>query len=88
MEGSFFVNAASLFLLSSILEKKALGAQSKKEMTTVNMPSALIEGTETIIFFSLFIIYTTYTVEFNKSYIVLKTFFRKFFIRYSQEVFA
>ena len=39
---TYFVNAASLFQLSAILEKRNLGAALKKETTSVNMPSAVI----------------------------------------------
>jgi len=60
MEGTFFVNAASLFMLSSILEKRSLGSKQKGELTTVTMPPALIEGSETMIFFTLFIIFPGY----------------------------
>jgi len=60
MEGTFFVNAASLFMLSSILEKRSLGSRQKGELTTVTMPPALVEGSETMIFFTLFIIFPGY----------------------------
>eukprot|EP01016_Furgasonia_blochmanni_P022515 TRINITY_DN2450_c0_g1_i13.p1 TRINITY_DN2450_c0_g1~~TRINITY_DN2450_c0_g1_i13.p1 ORF type:complete len:169 (+),score=4.94 TRINITY_DN2450_c0_g1_i13:145-651(+) len=61
MEGTFFVNAASLFFLAAILEK-ATQTKKKKELTTVTMPPALIEGAETVVFFSLFIVLQDYTV--------------------------
>ncbi len=54
--GTYFVNAASWMYLAAILEKRSAGAQSRGELTTVAMPSGLIEGTETIVFFSLFLI--------------------------------
>ena len=38
---TYFVNAASLFQLSALLEKRNLGAGSKKELTSVNMPPAV-----------------------------------------------
>jgi phosphatidylglycerophosphate synthase len=44
LEGIYFVNCASLFQLSAILEKRSQGSKSKKELTTVTMPPALIEG--------------------------------------------
>ncbi|KAL6079434.1 CDP-alcohol phosphatidyltransferase family protein [Balamuthia mandrillaris] len=55
LEGVYFVNAASLFLLASILEKRSLGAKHAGELTTVTMPVGLIEGTETLAFYTLFI---------------------------------
>jgi len=58
---TYFVNAASLFHLAAILEKRAKGAKLKGELTTVTMPDAggyvLIEGTETVITYSLFILF-------------------------------
>jgi phosphatidylglycerophosphate synthase len=47
-EAVCFINAASLFMLSGIMEKKAY---NKKKLTTVHMPPAMIEGTETVVFF-------------------------------------
>lgn len=38
---SYYVNSASLFQLSAILEKRNLGARVKKEKTSVNMPPAV-----------------------------------------------
>jgi len=63
MTGSFFVNSASLFYLSALLEKRAQGAKSSGEMTSITMPTALIEGTETVVFFSLFILFPNYLKE-------------------------
>eukprot|EP00455_Lapot_gusevi_P035760 TRINITY_DN3962_c0_g1_i1.p1 TRINITY_DN3962_c0_g1~~TRINITY_DN3962_c0_g1_i1.p1 ORF type:complete len:203 (+),score=41.17 TRINITY_DN3962_c0_g1_i1:16-624(+) len=60
LEAVYFVNAAALFQLSAILEKRQAGAKSKKELTTVTMPPALIEGTETVVFYSLFLLFPTY----------------------------
>jgi phosphatidylglycerophosphate synthase len=54
---AFFVNAASWMYLSAVLEKRAVGAHVRGELTTVTMPPALIAGTETVIFFSLFLIF-------------------------------
>lgn len=38
---TYFVNAASLFQLAALLEKRNLGAKAKKETTSVNMPPAV-----------------------------------------------
>eukprot|EP01095_Lingulamoeba_sp_RSL-Kostka_P001779 TRINITY_DN1257_c0_g3_i8.p1 TRINITY_DN1257_c0_g3~~TRINITY_DN1257_c0_g3_i8.p1 ORF type:complete len:216 (-),score=31.22 TRINITY_DN1257_c0_g3_i8:183-830(-) len=57
MEGSFFVNAVSQMFLSSILEKRNYGSKVQGEMTTVTMPDGLIEGTETLISFSIFMLF-------------------------------
>lgn len=53
--GAFFVNAISWSFLAAVLEKRGVGASSTGEMTTVTMPPALIEGTETIVLFSIFV---------------------------------
>ncbi len=51
---SFYINAGSWMFLSAILEKRGLGI---KEKTSITMPSGFIEGTETIIFYCLFLIF-------------------------------
>lgn len=55
--GSFFVNAASWMYLAAVLEKRAQGAVARGERTTVTMPPGLVAGTETVIFYSLFMIF-------------------------------
>lgn len=52
---SFYINAASWMYLAAVLEKRQQGAGRRGEKTTVTMPAGLIGGTETIIFYSLFI---------------------------------
>lgn len=51
LEAAFFVNAASLFCLSAIFEKRAVGARATGEATSVTMADGLIGGSEAIIFF-------------------------------------
>lgn len=51
--GSFAVNVTSLSHLSALLEKRGRGAASTGESTSVTMPRGLVEGAETIAFFSL-----------------------------------
>jgi phosphatidylglycerophosphate synthase len=55
--GSFYVNAASWMYLAAVLEKRAAGAAARAEQTSVTMPTALVEGTETIVFYSLFMLF-------------------------------
>jgi phosphatidylglycerophosphate synthase len=55
--GSFFINAASLMYLAAILEKRDQGAEYNQEKTSVTMPPGLVEGAETVIFYSLFLLY-------------------------------
>ena len=44
LQGTYFVNAGTLFQLSAILEKRNAGAAASNEMTTVTMPVSLVEG--------------------------------------------
>lgn len=53
---SFYINGASWMYLSALLEKRRQGAASQNEMTTVTMPTGLIEGAETIVLYSAFLI--------------------------------
>lgn len=53
---SFYINAASWMYLASILERRNLGAQARGELTTITMPPGIISGTETILFYSLFLL--------------------------------
>lgn len=55
--GSFYVNSASWIFLSALLEKRKHGASAQGELTTITMPSGLIEGTETIVFYCLFFLF-------------------------------
>ncbi|MBL7006511.1 MAG: CDP-alcohol phosphatidyltransferase family protein [Spirochaetia bacterium] len=60
----FYINSASWMYLSAILEKQRAGAAETGEMTSITMPSGLIEGTETVIIFTLFYIFPHYLVWF------------------------
>ena len=77
LEVAFFVNAAGLFMLSALIEKNK-GAQKiykdqidssskpndklQKEITSVKMPPALIEGFESFVLFGLIILLPDYQV--------------------------
>ncbi len=50
---TFYVNAVSWLMLSAVLEKRSAGAAARGELTSVTMPPALVEGTETIVFFTV-----------------------------------
>jgi phosphatidylglycerophosphate synthase len=54
---SFHLNTASWMYLAALLEKRKHGATEQQEMTSVTMPSGLIEGGETIVFFCLFLLF-------------------------------
>lgn len=57
LQGSFYVNAASWMFLSSLLEKRSAGAKASEEQTAVIIPRGLIEGTETILFYTAFLLW-------------------------------
>lgn len=54
---SWFVNAASWMYLAAVLERRGAGAAARNELTTVTMPRGLVAGTETVIFFCLFLLW-------------------------------
>ncbi len=53
---SFYVNTITWTYLAAILEKRAAGATSLKETTTITMPPGWVEGFETLVAFSLILI--------------------------------
>ena len=53
---TFFVNTISWSYLAAILEKNGTGAAASGEMTTITMPAAAVEGTETIVAFTMFLL--------------------------------
>jgi phosphatidylglycerophosphate synthase len=55
--GAFYINTASWMYLAALLEKHKHGATASGELTTVTMPGGLIEGTETVIFYCLFLLF-------------------------------
>lgn len=67
--GSYFVNAASLFMLSSLLEKRQ--TSSKTELTSVTMPRGLVEGVETMIMYQLFLLFPGSCVQLMTVFFVL-----------------
>ena len=50
---TFYVNAVSWTYLAALLEKRAMGAAASGATTSTTMPRGLVEGTETILFFTL-----------------------------------
>lgn len=55
---TYYVNAASWMYLAAILEKRQ--ATHHQRLTTIAMPTGLIGGTETILFYAAFILFPTY----------------------------
>lgn len=58
--GTYFVNAASWMYLAGVLEKRSAGVAVSRELTTLRMPAAIVAGTETVIFFVLFLTFPTH----------------------------
>jgi phosphatidylglycerophosphate synthase len=54
---SFYINAASWMYLAALLEKHNVGAAARGEMTTVTMPGGLVEGAETVVLYTLFLLF-------------------------------
>lgn len=50
---TFYVNAVTLGYVSALLEKRDLGAATRGESTSATLPRGLVEGTETIVLFTL-----------------------------------
>ena len=53
LEAVLYVNAISWTFLAAVLEKRGAGATSRGELTTVTMPPAVVEGTETIVLYAV-----------------------------------
>ncbi len=53
---SFYINGASWMYLAALLEKRRQGATAQNELTSVTMPGGLIEGTETVVCYVLFLL--------------------------------
>jgi phosphatidylglycerophosphate synthase len=60
---TFYVNAASWMYLTSILEGRNEGAHARAELTSVHMPPGLIAGTETVILYSLILLFPDYAAQ-------------------------
>lgn len=50
---TFYLNAVTLGHVAALLEKRDLGAASRGEPTSTTMPRGIVEGSETIVFFTL-----------------------------------
>lgn len=53
---SFYINGAAWLYQSALLEKRRQGAAARGELTTVTIPTGLMEGTETIVFYCGFLL--------------------------------
>lgn len=62
--GAFYVNAASWMFLAAVMEQRDEGARARGEATTVTMPPGLVAGTETVLFYTLFLLLPQYAATF------------------------
>jgi hypothetical protein len=53
----FYVNSASWLYLSALLERRGRRAANPEPVTSIVMPPGLVAGTETIIFYALFLLW-------------------------------
>jgi phosphatidylglycerophosphate synthase len=59
---AFYVNAASWLYLSAVLERRGRTGVSGESETSIVMPPGLIAGTETIVFYALFLLFPSLLV--------------------------
>lgn len=59
---SFYVNAGAWMMLTAILERRGRGAPATGERTTVTMPPGIIAGTETLVFYTAFLLVPRWAV--------------------------
>ncbi len=57
----FYINGASWMYLAALLEKRQHGEPASRT-TSLRMPSGLIEGTETMLFFTIFLVFPHWIV--------------------------
>jgi phosphatidylglycerophosphate synthase len=53
---SFYVNAVTWLHLAALLEKRGEGAAATGERTSITMPEGLVAGSETALFYGLFLL--------------------------------
>jgi phosphatidylglycerophosphate synthase len=73
---TFYINAASWLYLSALLEKRRHQAQS---LTSIVFPSGLIEGTETVMFYTLFLLLPAWSpyLMFLMAFLIIITIFQR-----------
>jgi phosphatidylglycerophosphate synthase len=54
---AFYINSAAWMMLAAHLEKINRGSKAKGELTGITMPTAIIEGAEAVVIYSLFLIF-------------------------------
>jgi phosphatidylglycerophosphate synthase len=83
---TFYVNAGSWLYMSALLEKRQRlyqnsvnDTQSQSNFTSIAIPTGLIEGTETVVFYSLFLIFPTFapSLMIVMAFLVILTIFQR-----------
>jgi len=59
--GAFYVNLGSWSVLSALLEKRKRAPGTGEKLTSLEMPWGIIEGTETVVMYSLFYLLPGFT---------------------------
>jgi phosphatidylglycerophosphate synthase len=57
---TFYVNAGSWLYMSALIEKRRDLGDTSRALTSIKIPTGLIEGTETILFYGLFLLLPPY----------------------------
>lgn len=54
---TFYLNTVSWTFLAAVAEKRGAGATARGESTTIHMPAGLVEGAETIVFYTVMLVF-------------------------------
>ena len=57
MLGLYYINSASWMILTALLEKRKREARPGNRLTTLTFPGGLIEGAETVVFYTVFFLF-------------------------------
>lgn len=78
---TFYVNAGSWLYMSALIEKRRSSSEAPlaQTLTSIKIPTGLIEGTETIVFYSLFLLLPAYAPYFMilMGFLVIITIFQR-----------
>jgi phosphatidylglycerophosphate synthase len=65
LEASFHINNFVLFYVAAIVEKRSTPENKRKELTSLSMQPALIEGTESAVFFTAMLVCPEYVAQLS-----------------------
>jgi phosphatidylglycerophosphate synthase len=79
---TFYVNAGSWLYMSALIEKRRSSSETptqSKTLTSIKIPTGFIEGTETIVFYSLFLLLPAYApyLMVLMAFLVILTIFQR-----------